>query len=475
MVAGCGGGGGGGETASAGPAPTPSASPSPLVGNEACLKCHYKFPANGYTIGDPVEARAPYEEAGMGIGEVYQASVHSTPSSDPTTSGYVKCEACHGDGTAHSEGSGRIPEWAPQAEVCGQCHNGVQSQWSQTAHSNSDADPGPFFDQPGLGSEQATATLPGYTGTYSLLKADGSPVSRNERIEECSACHNYAMERRPYHLDQGIYQDPQVACAACHDAHYPAPSALPQVPTRSFMDPQNALRFKPARVVNDPAAPFFGALDLLAGTWIRPTMYFTYNAPGLSNDPAYASQATVQGDLLRTSTERLCASCHTRGQLKHTAQASGPAGTVPASATHNQDIFTQYLRSGHADKEAAPFEEFSLLAPLGGSHRPQYPIDMGRKDGRVNGGANNYTCYQCHHGLGSIAYLRAAQGGLDIGDVSVAPVLFGDATVTCLTCHSPTRKEWARTCASRSSSPTIPGSTTPTIRAGATPGAVSTR
>jgi hypothetical protein len=395
------------------------------------------FPANGYSIGDPVEARAPYDEAGIGIGETYQKSVHNSPSFDPGKTGYVQCESCHGPGGEHF-GTGPIAEWAPQAEVCGQCHTDVYGTYSATAHNNADQEPGPFFDQPGLGTEQATTDqVPGYTGTFNLAKANGSPVTRNERIEECSTCHNYATERRPSHLASGDYYNAQVSCAACHDAHSPALKNLPQVSTRTSVEPSQALRFKPVRVVNDEANPLFGALDMVAGTWIRPTLYFTYNAAGLTNDQGYTDQATVQGDLMRTSSERLCAACHTRGQWKYTAQATGSAGTVAYTSTHNQDIFRQYQNSGHADPQQAAFEEFSLLAPVGGSHRPQFPIDMGRKDGRMNGGANNYTCYQCHNGIASIDYQRGVQGGLDFGDSDEAHILYGDATVTCLTCHDP--------------------------------------
>ena len=44
---------------------------------------------------------------------------------------------------------------------------------------------------------------------------------------------------------------------------------------------------------------------------------------------------------------------------------------------------------------------------------------------------NNYACFQCHHGLGAIDYLNDVQG------TSAASVLWGDATVTCITCHDP--------------------------------------
>ena len=48
-----------------------------------------------------------------------------------------------------------------------------------------------------------------------------------------------------------------------------------------------------------------------------------------------------------------------------------------------------------------------------------------------NQGNNNYACFKCHNGIGSIAYQKNIQG------TPAAPVIFGDASATCITCHDP--------------------------------------
>ena len=165
-----------------------------------------------------------------------------------------------------------------------------------------------------------------------------------------------------------------------------------------------------------------------------------------------------------TNTVDLCGSCHTQGQYKFTKWGKESNGTlVNLSPTHNINVGGQYKTSGHANKLALAWEEFSAL-PFGTSHQSVYPFDMsitgsGGKGSLRNRGnytldllnvrdpvnvfliakgntsqpviVNNYACFQCHHGLGAIDYLNDVQG------TSAASVLWGDATVTCITCHDP--------------------------------------
>jgi hypothetical protein len=126
-------------------------------------------------------------------------------------------------------------------------------------------------------------------------------------------------------------------------------------------------------------------------------------------------------------------------------------------------VSTQYANSGHANILALAFDEFSAR-PYGTSHVTTYPFDMsitgsgGVGSSRNKGNTlfdllaapnnnfanaylttanntslpalvNNYACFQCHHGLGTIDYLKDRQGTSD------AQVLWGDANITCLTCH----------------------------------------
>ena len=168
---------------------------------------------------------------------------------------------------------------------------------------------------------------------------------------------------------------------------------------------------------------------------------------------------------MQTNTETLCSSCHTQGTYKFSAWGKTQDGVfVDLKQTHNSNVSTQYANSGHANILALAFEEFSAR-PYGTSHVTTYPFDMsitgsgGVSSLRNKGNTlfdliaapdnnnftnayltkagntslpplvNNYACFQCHNGLGTIDYLKDRQGTTD------AQVLWGDANVTCLTCH----------------------------------------
>jgi hypothetical protein len=167
---------------------------------------------------------------------------------------------------------------------------------------------------------------------------------------------------------------------------------------------------------------------------------------------------------MKTNSENLCGSCHTQGKYKFTAWGKrsdnpDPNSREDFSSTHNKSIIAQYLVSGHANAASPPFAEFSAFE-YGSSHQPVYPFDMSltgsgtRRSkgntsfalvnnppasaglGRVGNNSqfvliNNYACNQCHHGLGSIDYQKDRQG------TEEAQVLWGDSTVTCVTCHDP--------------------------------------
>jgi hypothetical protein len=189
----------------------------------------------------------------------------------------------------------------------------------------------------------------------------------------------------------------------------------------------------------------------------------TLTVPGLT----FTGQVQFEVRDMRTNIETLCGSCHTQGTYKYTAVGKNKDGTVnPAvtQATHNQNVLGQYKNSGHGNIQNLAFAEFSAFE-YGSSHQVTYPFDMGiTGSGGVNSlrnpgnttnqlliGAldptklglvalnkltqpvfiNNYACNQCHHGLGSIDYQKNRHG------TSEAQVLWGDATVTCLTCHEP--------------------------------------
>jgi hypothetical protein len=198
-------------------------------------------------------------------------------------------------------------------------------------------------------------------------------------------------------------------------------------------------------------------------TYVRTT---TPPATGnLSVKIPFSGSFTFEVRNMDTKSETLCGSCHTQGKNKFTVWGKKPDKTlVDLSATHNKDVATQYMKSGHANKEAPPFEEFSAR-PYGGSHQTIYPFDMSitgsggpgtlRNGGNttfrltqtpnsVNAylgvagntelpaiGNNNYQCFQCHNGMATVDYLMDRQGTAN------ASVVWGDSNPTCYTCHDP--------------------------------------
>jgi hypothetical protein len=362
-----------------------------------------------------------------------------------------------------------------------------------TAHANPSNAPDKFFFQGGVGTTQASTRPPGGSSSQPEFAdlAGTVPVSKNQHIEECSVCHS--SDQKASHIAKGDVQDPpQVGCASCHDPHAPADAVRNYVATRPLNGnpgpvPANLnVTFKPVQVNNTltygPAytpvnglpimSPYgtsqtytagaqFGSTNKNGGTWIRPRLAFAYHVGGdaAQTFSGYANQNTA-GDWLRTTPERLCAGCHTQGTYKY----GKLAGSTPLTNTHQSDVYTQYRFSAHAAKTDGPWLEFSLLdapgaAPTytGSGHRPHYPYDMGGKAGQdgysganaFDGttefdpntgkgiGANNFACYQCHNGIGSIDYIKGTVGGTAIGDTQDTHVIWGDSTPTCITCHDP--------------------------------------
>ena len=140
----------------------------------------------------------------------------------------MSCESCHGSGLAHF-GLGSIPVPIPQAKACINCHNEThefpRQEFLMTAHANQNRKPGKYFDQKRNGPGQAKITAD--SEWVSLFKSNQSDfVTKNERIEECSMCHNYALPYPQFRkkIAQGNMPNPQVSCGACHDSHIVGPS-----------------------------------------------------------------------------------------------------------------------------------------------------------------------------------------------------------------------------------------------------------
>jgi len=564
------------------------------VGTDTCVGCHNTWRDNDPPADDVALGRAHMDYLPLNlsssrgpfytISDGYSTSTHFTPEFNRTIRDEVTCEGCHGSGVAHF-GLGPIPTPIPQTETCGKCHKDPFfdiNAFLLTAHANPDKKPGKFFDQKKNGTGHAKTSFPDLEETVFLFKADQQTfVTRNERIEECSVCHSYALWYPQFEkkIAQGnMPGKPQVGCGACHDAHIPGPSGnqLPKVSTTvavSGLSGTTVTAVTPAEgreVTYRDLKPYKigdnGAMNTLNGIWTRGSAFtrpnltivkgvgelsegegspnrLRFEAGGfsgnvqphdalflsgqasktaqlpddaqnagaevtvqatldragfavesvvdnftLSFDPAAVATATVTyvksaggtGTLtvliplsgsvnfevrdMRTNTETLCGSCHTRGKLRSTAWGKQKDGSfIDLSSTHNENVFTQYRTSGHANTSEPPFEEFSASV-YGSSHQTTYPFDMSITGSGVVGSKrnkgnttfqltqtpnpntaylavqgnttqpvliNNYQCFQCHNGLGTIEYLKDRQGTPD------ASVLWGDATPVCITCHDP--------------------------------------
>jgi len=218
-----------------------------FVGNMVCIDCHQTerwtdndpplpdFLADAASMGDYVPLNLRFTHAQnpfYKIPEGYTASIHNVTAFSLTTEGYVQCEACHGSGIAHY-GVGAIPVPIPNTKTCLSCHTEEHfadaKAFLKTSHANPNNLPKKYYDQPSNGTKQAITTFGAPEKVWLYKTGGASPVSRNERIQECSVCHNYALNY-PQFVDKiaqkGTCTKPEVGCGACHDSHIPAPDGF---------------------------------------------------------------------------------------------------------------------------------------------------------------------------------------------------------------------------------------------------------
>ncbi|KAF0217560.1 MAG: hypothetical protein FD174_3239 [Geobacteraceae bacterium] len=343
----------------------------------------------------------------------------------------VQCEDCHGGGSLH-RGIGPIPFPTPPAAQCAQasCHPVISgsttpalADFNITRHANTNQIPDSSFSQ-----------IP-------------TPVPAGKHVEECSRCHNvnqrfeFDFAGNMVKPDLNNLATPGVACASCHDGHQPQQRANIAQRAASVGYPvfrKFMVDLTTGQQVNQGvrlAATIFqpdGAAFPAAGT-----------AAGTATTPDFNKVIGRNNEL---NPDMLCAPCHTKGTYKNSGLA-----------THQDDIHTQWAGSGHGDRNAAAFAEFAANPPAYineatgqafaiGDHRTTYPIDMAltttgatatttRNASYIPAGStrfvNNYQCFKCHNGLTSLAYQDDVQG------TPAALVVFGDVTVTCITCHDP--------------------------------------
>jgi hypothetical protein len=321
-----------------------------------------------------------------------------------TTDAGVQCEDCHGPASLHW-GVGPIPVPTPLAPQCNVCH-GLTSFYD-TGHANGNLVPDKTFSQ-----------IP-------------TPVSTGKHIEECSVCHN-SVVRFDFDIagnllkpDPDNLPDPVVSCPSCHDAHQPQQKVT--IAQRS--SPVGHPLFR-KYLVNPTGEQSATGMPLAA---------IIYQPNGAVQPDGTLDPSKVVGKNNELNPDRLCAACHTKGKYKNSG-----------GDTHQPDTYTQWTQSGHGDRNAAPFALFSANPgaytdeatgnPFTDfSHRTSYPVDMalstfasnGPANTSQNAGNNNFACFKCHNGLTSLAWQDNVQG------TPQAPVVFGDSTVTCITCHDP--------------------------------------
>ena len=215
-----------------------------FVGTETCIACHHTWLDNNPPVEDTASGNLDLSYPPLNLSssrtgfpfytipEGYVKSIHYITAFDLTGRDHVKCEDCHGSGIVHY-GVGAIPVPIPNTKTCGGCHEPPFFEFSEflkTSHANPNRKPGKFYDQGHRGTSQAKVTLPGGEKAF-LVKAgtfgpEGDPVTKNERIQECSVCHSYALNYPQFQkkIAHGKMPNPEVSCGACHDSHIVAPS-----------------------------------------------------------------------------------------------------------------------------------------------------------------------------------------------------------------------------------------------------------
>jgi len=399
-----------------------------VVGSESCINtCHAKT----------------RDITGTLIAAAWQHTTH-------TTDGGVICEDCHGPAGEHW-GVGPILFPNPQAARCNACHG--FTGFDATAHANPDQSPDKFFFQSDAGNGQATNRARGSTTDLPEFFPDGvTPVTKAQHIQECSVCHN-PNQRFVYNSglvapNPNNMPNPDVACAGCHDAHQPEQKVT--IAQRSAPVPYPIFRtfiVNPGGEQNFVVSAETGNESPTATSAQLAASLFQPN--GAVQPDGSVDMTKVVGTNNELNIERLCASCHTVGKY-----------LFSQTATHQTDVYTQWTNSGHGTRNDPAFAEFSANPPAytnpdtgitypAGGHQSLWPFDLGlgglsfNGPGKVAatastsmnagfGGTNdNYPCYRCHNGIGSIAFQLNIQG------TPSAPVVFGDEPVVCITCHDP--------------------------------------
>ena len=376
------------------------------LGDANCLQCHNA--GKDLTMINDLDTRT--------IGAVWQDSLHNGDENGIET---VHCEDCHGGGQFHW-GLGPLANPVPDYNVCEKCHSGTtaanlglndKASFVATPHANTAQIPDKFFFQGNAGTDQASTRMRNSSANIQEVTPDGTPVTKAQHIEECSVCHNsnwrftYDNSTPPklLHPDPNNMPAPSVSCANCHDGHQVAKT------DPNFANGDYQI-FRKVQVAAN------GANDANKGTWTRARMYRDD-----LDDPTTHSYPLDANGKRELNIETMCGSCHTVGKYK-----------FANFSTHQTNVYTQWTNSAHATRTDPAWGEFSANPTaydptFSTGHQTTYPFDMSKATG--NPGNNNYACFKCHNGIGSIDWQSNVQG------TASARVIWGDEPATCITCH----------------------------------------
>jgi hypothetical protein len=294
------------------------------VGTQSCTRCHETWVDNGIPLLDVLSGEANMDyltlnipASGSGspfytIPGGWVSSTHNTPNTppvDPTAEDVVGCEKCHGGGIAHF-GQGPIPKSIPNTATCGSCHKSPSFDFNGfllTSHANKDRKPGPSFDlvQSPRGQARVRVRPPEEpVFTAALFKLDKTTsVTRKERIEECSVCHNYALQYDQFKdkIGKTGSPSPEVRCGACHNAHIPGPNGTQLLPVdvlqvtkfsgSTIMEAGPGVsrsvsyrNLKPYKINETGAQDFVNGLWTRGSTVTRPNVTILSGTAAISND-----------------------------------------------------------------------------------------------------------------------------------------------------------------------------------------------
>lgn len=368
-------------------------------------------------------------------GDIIAAS-WSSPLNTHTTDGNVQCESCHGGASQHW-GVGPIPFPDPQPAQCEVCHPDF-STFNTTAHNNQNQIPDKNFSQ------------------FSPPVAPGvATPSTGQHIQECSVCHN-SSQRFVFNSsgvltmpDPNNLPNPVVTCASCHDAHFTESkqataqqnATVPYPNYRFYFQNISGSQVNPGAQVpaGTPKSARQNGFIFQPNGAVLPASGV---APGTTTTPDFTKVVGTNNEI---KPDLLCAACHTVGLYLYSK-----------TATHQTSTYTQWTRSAHAERNDPAWAEFSAnptfyTNPDGGpaynnSHRTTYPFDMAlsstgtaadaNPDGTINATTtrngsflfgsppspvNNFVCFKCHNGIGSIDYQENAQGTPDASVVWGTP------------------------------------------------------